>query len=218
VHRCSRSYSKRHANTDEDSAIPQIRKRLTHYIHATQSTHFISAQPLTHSSHIHHGGAPNPTISNNIPHDGHQWPQHPPLPLLLLQQRKAQAYLTDCDTDTNNNQDNDDPRDGTHLRIGNGVGKNLSEVEKDAAALVEDLDAGGYLEVFADREVEGVERGFGVPEEVGDVEDVRCWVVVLVWYNMKKRKRGGRGRSGLTEVDVYATFEESAEDLDDFFS
>lgn len=62
-----------------------------------------------------------------------------------------------------------------HFVIGNGIGEDLGEVEKDATALVEDLDAGFDLEVLADAEVERVESGFAVPEEIGDVEHVgRC--------------------------------------------
>lgn len=59
-----------------------------------------------------------------------------------------------------------------HLGIGNGLGKNGSELQEDRAALVEDLDTWRDFEVLAYGEVERVESWLRVPEEVWDVEDI----------------------------------------------
>jgi hypothetical protein len=56
--------------------------------------------------------------------------------------------------------------------ICDGVREDLGEVEEDAASFVQDLDPGLDFEVFADGDVEWVERWFAFPEEVGDIEDV----------------------------------------------
>lgn len=59
-----------------------------------------------------------------------------------------------------------------HFRISDGIGQDLGQIQKDATALVQHLDAGFDLEVLAHGGVEGVQGGFAVPEEVGDVEHV----------------------------------------------
>lgn len=88
---------------------------------------------------------------------------------------EADADLGDGDDNADGDEDDDDPGEVVHLVVGDGVGEDGSEVEKVAAALVEDLGAGVDFEVVADGVVEGVERGLGVPEEVGDIEDVGGW-------------------------------------------
>lgn len=60
-----------------------------------------------------------------------------------------------------------------HFGIGDGIGQDLGQVQKDATALIQDLDAGFDLEVLADGGVKRVEGGFAVPEEVGHVEHIR---------------------------------------------
>lgn len=95
-----------------------------------------------------------------------------PLGVALLQHGEAQPHLRDGDEDGYDDEDDDDPGDVAHLAVGDAVGEDLGEVEEDAAALVEDLDARVDLEVLADGGVERVKRRFRVPEEVGDVEDI----------------------------------------------
>lgn len=80
------------------------------------------------------------------------------------QDAKPQEDLTTRDQDAQQDQNDDDPGQAIHLVIGDVLGENLGEVEEDAAALVEDLDAGFDLEVFAHGAVEGVEGGFGIPD------------------------------------------------------
>ena len=48
------------------------------------------------------------------------------------------------------------PKLTRHLVVGNRIGEDLRKIEKYATALVEDLDSGFDLEVFADAKVEGV--------------------------------------------------------------
>lgn len=74
-----------------------------------------------------------------------------------------------------------------HLSIGNGLGKNGSELQEDRTALVEDLDAWRNFEVLADGEVERVEGWLGVPEEVWDVEDIGRWDFVSLLKLYKNR-------------------------------
>lgn len=59
--------------------------------------------------------------------------------------------------------------------MGDGVGEHLGQVQKDAAAFVQDLDARFDLEVLAHADVERMQCRFAFPEEVGDVEHVRGW-------------------------------------------
>lgn len=92
--------------------------------------------------------------------------------LAALEHGEAQADLGDGDEDADEDEDDDDPGNGAHLGVGDRVGQDLGQVEEDAAALVEDLDARVDFEVFADGGVERVEGWFRVPEEVGDVENV----------------------------------------------
>ena len=89
--------------------------------------------------------------------------RHHPLP--TTQYREPEDNLQAGNTDGHDNKENDDPRDARHLLVADAVGQNLAEVEEDLAALVEDLDAGFDLEVFAHGGVEGVQGGFRVPEE-----------------------------------------------------
>lgn len=95
--------------------------------------------------------------------------------LCLAKHAKADADFCDGDEDANHDENDDDPCDCAHLCVGDRVGEDLGQVEKDAATLVEDLDARVDLEIFADGGVEGVEGWFRLPEEVGDVENVGCW-------------------------------------------
>jgi hypothetical protein len=90
------------------------------------------------------------------------------------QNSKAQDNFRRRDQDTEDDQHDDDPGDAGHLDVGDLVREDLGEVEEDAAALVQDLDARFDLEVFAYTLVERVESGFGVPEEFGGVEHVAC--------------------------------------------
>jgi hypothetical protein len=55
-----------------------------------------------------------------------------------------------------------------------GVGEDLGQVEEHAAPLVEDLDPGVDLEILPDGRVQWVEGRLRVPEEIGDVENIRC--------------------------------------------
>lgn len=111
----------------------------------------------------------------------HLQPSPHPLPaynathaLPTTQQAKPQKHLRARDEDTDQDQDDDNPRQARHLRIGDTIREDLGEVEEDATPLVEDLDARFDLQVFAHGVVEGVQRGFGVPEEGRGVEDVGC--------------------------------------------
>ncbi|KAF7545351.1 hypothetical protein G7046_g9584 [Stylonectria norvegica] len=90
----------------------------------------------------------------------------------LAEHAEADGDFGDGDEDADDDENDDDPGDVAHLGVGDGVGEDLGEVEEDAAALVEDLDAGVYLEVFADGSVEGMQRGLRVPEEVGYIKDI----------------------------------------------
>ena len=102
----------------------------------------------------------------------------PPLLLVilaLLEHGEAQGYLSNRNKNTDNNEDNDDPSDGAHLGVSDRVGQNLGKVEEDTAAFVQDLDAGVYLEVFADGGIERVECRFRVPEEVRNIENIGSW-------------------------------------------
>ena len=74
-----------------------------------------------------------------------------------------------------------------HLSIGNGLGKNGSELQEDRTALVEDLDAWRDFEVLADSEVERVEGWLGVPEKVWDIEDIGRWDFVSLVKLYKNR-------------------------------
>ena len=77
--------------------------------------------------------------------------------------------------DAEDDENDNDPRDATHLLVGDAVAEDLGEVEEDATAFVEHLDPGLDLEVFPHGEVERVQGGFGFPEEVWDVEHVARW-------------------------------------------
>ena len=79
-----------------------------------------------------------------------------PAALSGTQQSKAQKHLGAGDENTEEDQDDDDPREPRHFRVRDTVGQDLREVEEDAAALVEDLDAVFDFEVFAHGVVEGV--------------------------------------------------------------
>lgn len=92
--------------------------------------------------------------------------------LLLSQKTESQSDFRHGNDDGQNNENNDDPRNMAHLSIRNGFGENGCEFKENAAALVENLDAGCDFEVFADGKVEWVEGWLGVPEEVWDVEDI----------------------------------------------
>jgi hypothetical protein len=94
------------------------------------------------------------------------------LPLAAIEHGEAQADLGDGDEDADDDEDDDDPGDRAHLGIVDRVGQNLGEVEEDAAALIEDLDAWVDFEVFADGDVEGVQGRLRVPEEVRHVQDI----------------------------------------------
>lgn len=102
------------------------------------------------------------------------------LTLVPCEHAEAQADLGDGDDNGDGDEDDDDPGDVAHLRVRDGVGEDLGQVEEDAASLVEDLDAWVDLEVLADGDIEGVQGWLRVPEEVGDVEDVGCWEVLAV--------------------------------------
>lgn len=90
------------------------------------------------------------------------------------QDAKAKDDFGGSHQDTEDNQYDDDPCDACHLDVCNLVGEDLGEIEEDAAAFVEDLDARLDLEIFSHTLVEGVECWFGVPEELGGVEHVAC--------------------------------------------
>lgn len=53
-------------------------------------------------------------------------------------------------------QDDNDPGDPGHVAVCDGVGEELGEVEKDAAAVIEDEDTVLDFEVFSDGAVEGI--------------------------------------------------------------
>lgn len=86
-----------------------------------------------------------------------------------------------------------------HFVIGDRVGQHLGEVEEHAAPLVEDLDARLDLEVLAHGDVQRVQRGLALPEEVGDVEDIACFVspgVLVINFVVCNLVKGGRGGGG----------------------
>jgi hypothetical protein len=118
----------------------------------------------------------------------------PTIPLPLLQHPKPESHFSNSNSDTDNDEYDDDPCYGTHFCVRDGIGQDFGEVEKDAAALVEDFGAGFYFEVFADGVVERMEGGFGVPEEVGDIEDVGCWGLLVDCWEEEKARKGGTYR------------------------
>lgn len=83
------------------------------------------------------------------------------------QNSKAQDDLRRSDQDTEDDQHDDDPSDASHLDVGNLVREDLGEVEEDAAALVQDLDARFDLEVFAHTLVEGCRVGSESQKNLG---------------------------------------------------
>ena len=114
------------------------------------------------------------------------------LPLLALAQNTVpEQGLTTRDDDADDNQNDNDPSQTTHLLIGHSLTQHLGELEKDLAPLIQHLDAALDLEVLAHRDVERMQVGFGVPEEIGHVQHV-----------------GG-------QVDLDARRVQPAEDLDD---
>ena len=56
--------------------------------------------------------------------------------------------------------------------VGDGIGEDFCEVEEDSTSLVEHLDTRFDLKVFADGDIERVQRWFALPEEIRDVEHV----------------------------------------------
>lgn len=92
--------------------------------------------------------------------------------LALLENAEAQADFGDGDDDGDDDEHNDNPGDGRHLGVGNGVRKDLGEVQEDTAAFVEDLDPWVDLEVVADSRVQWGQGRLGLPKEVGYGEDV----------------------------------------------
>lgn len=134
-----------------------------------------------------------------------------PSVLLLTQNPESQHHLTYSDEDGNNNQDNDDPRDVTHLGVGDVIGQDLGKVEEDATSFVENLGTTIDLEVFPDSVIERFERGFRVPEETWYVENVGCYRTCKLYGQWK-----GQGRGRHTEIDIHPGLEQPSQDLDDF--
>lgn len=95
------------------------------------------------------------------------------LVLAGVEEGEAEADLCDGHEDAEDDEDDDDPRDCAHLGVVDGVGEDLGQVEEDAASLVEDLDPGVDLEILSDGLVQRVESRLRVPEEIGDVENIR---------------------------------------------
>lgn len=69
--------------------------------------------------------------------------------------------------------------------VGDGIGKNLGKIKEYTASLVQDLDTGFDLEVLAHGDVEWIQGRFALPEEVGDIEHVRCCVIVSMVSMLK---------------------------------
>jgi hypothetical protein len=85
------------------------------------------------------------------------------------QNAKAEDDFRRSYQDTEDDEHNDDPCYACHLDIRDLVGENFGEVEEDAAALVEHLNARLDFKIFAYTLVERVEGWFGVPEELWSV-------------------------------------------------
>jgi hypothetical protein len=132
------------------------------------------------------------------------------------QNSKAQDDLRGSDQDTEDNQHDDDPGDAGHLDVSDLVGEDFGEVEEDAAALVQDLNARFDLEVFAHTLVEGVQGGLGVPEEFGGVEHVACWGDVLAGGDNIEVSNFMRVR--LTKIDINTALEQTAHQRNDLCS
>lgn len=97
----------------------------------------------------------------------------------FTQDPEAQSDFCDGDGDTDYDEHDDDPCDGCHLGVCYTITEDLGEFEEDTAALIEHFDARCDFHVLSKGDVEGVEGGFGIPEEIGDVEDVGCWFVLV---------------------------------------
>jgi len=95
--------------------------------------------------------------------------------LLPLQEPKSDANFADGHSDADDNQNDDDPRDCAHLRICDRVGQYLGKIEKDTAVFIQHFDSRSDFEVFPNGAVQGMESGLGIPEEVRNIEDVRCY-------------------------------------------
>lgn len=85
---------------------------------------------------------------------------------------KAQNNLRHRDENRDDDEHDDNPRLPRYLAVGHAIRQHFGEVEEDATALVEHLNARFDLEILAQRGVEWVKGWLGVPEEIGDVEDV----------------------------------------------
>lgn len=95
--------------------------------------------------------------NSSIDHGRRRHDHRPPaLGVALLQHGESEYHLGDGDEDGYYDEHDDDPGDVAHLAVGDAVRQDLCEVEENAAALVEDLYARVYLEVFAYSGVEGV--------------------------------------------------------------
>lgn len=71
--------------------------------------------------------------------------------------------------------------------VGDRVGQYLCKIEEYATSLVENLNSWFDLQILAHGDVEWVKGWFALPEEVGDIEHIRCWWEMLVWNNVSPR-------------------------------
>lgn len=109
---------------------------------------------------------------------------------------EAQDDLSDRNQDTDDDEYDDDPCDRAHLGVGNRVREDLGKVQEDAASLVEHLGARVDLEVVADGDVQGMQRGLCVPEEVGHIENIRrCKKTKELEYRRSTVRTSGNGGS-----------------------
>lgn len=144
-------------------SLQQLPKRLTHPLRSTDIAQLtrreIAPRPLPPLRSQTHAQPANHRIVTRF---------------ALLQHHEPQQDLRARDSNADDDEEDDDPCDDRHLGVGDAVAEDLSELEEDAAALVEDFDARRDFHVFPESDVQGVQSGFRVPEEVGNVEDVGC--------------------------------------------
>ena len=73
---------------------------------------------------------------------------------------RAKDQLHHANGYTDDDEHDDNPGNGVHLGVGDGIGQDLRQVQDDSAALIQDLDAQVDFEVLADRHVERMQRWF----------------------------------------------------------